>query len=263
MIAMRIAAFMKYVLDPDAIARHFHIDSATGAVSTPFPRYRFDQYDQIALEIALDLRERHPADIHVTAACAAPKAAEDRLREALAIKASEAVLIDTEGKAFDDWQRARLLANWAKSEGNISIVMCGRMASDTDTSEFGPALAEMLGWPLFTKVTRIERRDDRIVCKRETDDGYEWRFVDAPFVASCTSAPDHTSRKARLPEVMRAQKMTIGAFDASDFKDGAEPNVTTIRSFVPVLERTCQKISGDDPKEAVEELLRRIAPFLD
>ena len=54
---MRVATFMKYVLDPEILSRDFALDPATGLPTTTFPSFQFDQYDRIALEIALNFRE--------------------------------------------------------------------------------------------------------------------------------------------------------------------------------------------------------------
>lgn len=262
---MRLAVFLKYVLDPEILSRDFRIDPATGMPTTTFPNYQFDQYDCIALEIALKMREQHASDLEIASVCAGPEAAEDRLREALARKANEAILIETSDNRLSDHDRGRLLARWAGRQGNISIILCGRMTSDTDSSETGPVIAETLGWPLISNVVRIEKREGRVVCKREVGDGYEWRFVDLPFVATVTNAPDTNLRKARLQDVMRAHKLHIQRLAAQDFQDGSESQrgLKAIRTYVPNITRVCDYIDGDSAKEKAHALLARLLPLLD
>ena len=211
---MRVATLMKYVLDPEILSRDFALDFATGLPTTTFPSFQFDRYDRIALEIALNFRNS-TGGAEVVSVCTGPDAAQDRLRETLAVKADNALLIETL-LPFNDHERAAVFAAWAQSQ-DFSIVLCGRMTSDTDSSEAGPLLAEMLGWPLLSNVVKIEQQDGRIACQREVGEGYEWIFIVGPFVATATNAPVNTPRKAKLQDLMRAQRMPIGRVLAADF----------------------------------------------
>ena len=91
---MRVATLMKYVLDPEILSRDFALDFATGLPTTTFPSFQFDRYDRIALEIALNFRNS-TGGAEVVSVCTGPDAAQDRLRETLAVKADNALLIET------------------------------------------------------------------------------------------------------------------------------------------------------------------------
>jgi len=257
---MQIAALLKYVLDPEILSREFALDPVTGAPSTTFPSFKFDQYDRIALEIALKARDS-ANDAQVTTVCIGPDAAQDRLRETLALKANDAVLIETT-QHLTDHERAAVFADWAKGQ-EFSIILCGRMSSDTDSAEVGPLLAEWLDWPLVANVVAIERRDQGIACKREVNEGYEWIFMSSAFVATATNAPDNNPRKPRLQDVMRAQKLRIGRMAASDHL-GADygRGVRTIRAHIPSAVRVCHRIEGAAPAEKAVALSRRLLPLL-
>jgi len=258
---MRVATFMKYVLDPEILSRDFALDSSTGLPTTTFPSFQLDQYDRIALEIALKFCDSM-SGAKVISVCTGPDAAQDCLRETLAVKADETMLIET-AQPLNDYDRAAAFAAWAASQ-DFSFVLCGRMTSDTDSSEAGPLLAEMLGWPLVPNVVRIEARDGRVACQREVGDGYEWIFIDGPFVATATHAPGNTPRKAKLQDVMRAQRLPIGRVAAADHlqtKNGR--GLKTLQARIPSMIRVCHRIEGADAAEKAAELCRRILPLLE
>ena len=258
---MRVATFMKYVLDPEILSRDFALNPATGLPTTTFPSFQFDPYDRIALEIALKFCDTI-AGAKVVSVCTGPDAAQDRLRETLAVRADEAVLIET-AQPLTDYDRAAVFAGWARTQ-DFCVVLCGRMTSDTDSSEAGPLVAEMLGWPLISNVVKIEQRDGRIACQREVGDGYEWIFIDGPFVATATNAPGNTPRKAKLQDVMRAQRMPIVRVAATDHLQKFNGRgLKTLRAHIPSMVRVCHRIEGADAAEKARELAAHLLPLLE
>jgi electron transfer flavoprotein beta subunit len=257
---MRIATFLKYVLDPEILARDFAVDSASGLPTTTFPSFQFDPYDRIALEIALRFRVARTDD-RVIAVCVGPNAAEDRLRDALALKADKAVLIES-ARPLSDYDRAAAFAEWAKTQA-LDIVLCGRLTSDTDTSEAGPLVAEMLYRPLVSNVVWIEERDGRVACKREVEDGYEWILIDGPFAATVTNASNNSPSKARLQDVMRAHRKPIDRVSAELYLTGNPGRgLKTLGAKIPNLTRVCHVIEGPDAVAKAMELARRLLPML-
>ena len=107
---MRVAVFMKYVLDPEILSRDFAVNPMTGLPITTFPSFQFDQYDRIALEIALKFRDVTP-DAKVLSVCTGPDAAQDGLRGTLALKVEEAILLET-AQPPNDYDRAAAFAEW-------------------------------------------------------------------------------------------------------------------------------------------------------
>jgi len=243
--SMRIAVLLKYVLDPEILARDFSVDAATGLPSATFPSFQFDPYDRIALEIALRASGRADAS-RVVAVCVGPDAAQDRLRDALALKADEAVLIEA-----------------ARPSRDFDMVICGRMTSDTDSSEAGPLVAEMLGCPLVPNIVGIEQRDGKIACKREIEDGYEWILMERPFVATATNSSDISVSKARLQDVMRAQRKPIERMAAEPYLIGKRGRgLKTLGAQIPNVTRLCHVIEGEDGAAKALELARQLLPML-
>jgi electron transfer flavoprotein beta subunit len=257
---MRVAVFMKYVLDPEILSRDFSLSPATGLPMTTFPSFQFDQYDRIALEIALKFRDAKN-DVKVLSVCAGPDAAQDRLRDTLALKVDEAVLIET-AQSPNDYDRAAAFADWMGTK-DARVILCGRMTSDTDSSEAGPLVAEMLGRPLFTNVVRIEEREGRVACKRETAEGYEWTYVEEPFVATATNAPDNALRKSKLQDVMRAQRLPLTRVSAEVTPRSEKGRgLKTVQAYIPNVTSVCEFIDGDNAQDKAAELGRRLRLLL-
>ena len=120
---MRVAVFMKYVLDPEILSRDFAVNPMTGLPITTFPSFQFDQYDRIALEIALKFRDVTP-DAKVLSVCTGPDAAQDGLRGTLALKVEEAILLET-AQPPNDYDRAAAFA--------IAIALDRRRELDGDS----------------------------------------------------------------------------------------------------------------------------------
>ena len=72
-----------------------------------------------------------------------------------------------------------------KKIDDYDLIICGKQATDGDTAQVGPSLAEKLGIPHTTYVRKIEEiRDGYIRCQRLTEDGYE--VIEMPLPAVIT-----------------------------------------------------------------------------
>jgi len=80
------------------------------------------------------------------------------LREALAMGVDRAVLLtDRRFAGADTLATAYTLAAAIRKLGTVDLVLCGRQAIDGDTAQVGPELAEKLGIPHATAVSKIEK----------------------------------------------------------------------------------------------------------
>ena len=148
------------------------LDPVTGTVIREGVASILNPFDAYALEEAVRLKERLGGEI--TALSMGVPSAQETLRRALAVGADRAVLLS--GRAFagaDTLATARALALAIRKLGGADLVLCGRMATDGDTAQVGPMLAELLGIPHAADVSRVERVEDgRVTLERMSDDGY-------------------------------------------------------------------------------------------
>lgn len=156
-------------------------------------------YDRRAVTAAVRLREAHGGT--VTAVTMGPPQAEKALREVLAMGADRAIhLLDTAFAGADTLATARALALALRREP-FDLVLCGRYSVDAETGQVGPELAELLGIPQVTAVTRLEVDPAacRLRAERETDLGFD--EVEAPLPALLTTA-ERLNRPIRVEHEM-------------------------------------------------------------
>ncbi len=129
-------------------------------------------FDAYALEEALRLKES--AGGHVTVLSMGIPSAAVLLRQALALGADRAVLLsDKRFAGADTLATAYTLAAAVRKLGPFDLLLCGRQAVDGDTAQVGPSLAQKLGIPHLSAVSRVRLENSReLQCEKMTDEGY-------------------------------------------------------------------------------------------
>ena len=245
---MNIFVCVKQALDWNASTKDFRIDPRTHDVAVSFARYRIDQFDEIALEVALQYRDRSGGQVR--ALTVGPAEADDVLRHAYAMKVDHATLVESTGR---EGLTAELLAAAVRHCGG-GIVLCGRTSSASGSGQTGPALAEFLGLPFVANVVHIDGTANEWLCRCETPKGYEVLKLTSPFVASVTNADTNLPRVPGMKDVMRAHRAQIatlaaGALCPSPSAAYAQ-RTRLLRRYVPVTSRACQRIAGTPCEQA-------------
>lgn len=115
--------------------------------------------DKNAIEEALRIKESH-GNVQVTALSMGPPQAEAALREALAIGVDRAILVSDRAFAgADTLATSYILSVAIKKIKKYDLILCGRQATDGDTGQVGPQLAEILDLPqaTFAEEIRVQR----------------------------------------------------------------------------------------------------------
>jgi electron transfer flavoprotein beta subunit len=220
-------------------------------------------FDEYAIEEGVRIKEKTGGS--VTVISMGIPAVADLLRETIAVGVDNAVLLSD--KAFagsDTLATAYALSMGIKKIGRYDLIICGKQATDGDTAQVGPSLAEKLGIPHTTYVRKIEEiRDGYIRCQRMTDDGYE--VIEMPLPAVITVVKE--INEPRLPSIkgrLKAKKTEVAVYTADDI--GADKNLCglkgsptqVIKTFVPVHDVKSVMIQGtaaEQARELVEKLM--------
>lgn len=156
----------------------------------------FNPEDLNALEEALRLRERYSG--RVTVVTMGPPAAVQVLRESLYRGADEVVLLsDRRFAGADTLATSYALAQAVRRLGVADLILCGRQAIDGDTAQVGPQVAEKLGLPQITCVSRIGAVETAaldeagfatltVVATRSIEGGYETLRAALPALLTIT-----------------------------------------------------------------------------
>ncbi len=143
----------------------------------------FNPDDLLALELALDLKDRHGG--HVTVLTMGPPRASDILRDALCRGGDRAILLsDRRFAASDTLATSYSLAQTiAMRLSPFDLVICGRQAIDGDTAQVGPQVAEKLKLPQVSYVERvIEARGESLLIRRNLGRAHEVVEAQTPLL---------------------------------------------------------------------------------
>ena len=134
-------------------------------------------YDEFAVEEALRIKESGAGEVTVISAGGAK--AQDALRQALAMGADKAVLVETGDAEMDEYVTAMVLAK-AISELEYDIILGGFRAIDDGSAQVMGRVAEILNIPVVNVITKLEIADGKAVATREIEGGSE--VVEVPLL---------------------------------------------------------------------------------
>jgi len=133
--------------------------------------YSLNEWDSYALEEAVRIKEAREAQ--VTVLTVGEPDAQDVLRRGLAMGADEAIHIqDPQLLGSDPWVLAKVIQR-AVGDQRFDLILTGARSGDEGWGQVGVNLAELLGMPHATLVTRVEWDQDRIKVFRELEGGLE------------------------------------------------------------------------------------------
>ncbi len=202
---MKVGVCLKQVPATDTRIR---INGAGTGIETGDVKFETNPYDEYAVEAATQLKEQKKAT-EVVIFTLGEAGAESRIRDALARGADRAVRLDDPAFAgSDSLGKARILAAALKAE-DISLVLCGRQAVDTDSSSVPAMIAELLGFAQASWVDKLSVDGGNFSANRAAGSGAREVVTGAlPAVVSCDKGLN-TPRYASLPNIMAAKKKPI------------------------------------------------------
>ena len=260
---MNIIVCIKQIIDPEIPGEQFKLDPATKRQIRGGLSLVISAYDQNALEVALQLREK--AGGKITALCMGGPDAMGAVKSAMGMGVDAGVLVnDPPLLTCDAFGVAHVLARAIQKLGMPDLVLTGCVSGDTGYKVAGPLLAEELGVPSLAFVSRIEITDGRIVARRVVEDGYELVEGPLPLVASIVSDDGNVPRYSKLKDIMLAAKKQVPVWKASDLsleatKVGTAAARLEIQDLMmPQHESKCEFVDGETPEERAERLALRL-----
>jgi len=260
---MHIIVCIKQIIDPEIATDQFKLDPATRRQIRGGLSLVISAYDQNALEVALQLKEKHGGK--VTALCLGEPGALSAVKTALGMGLDAGVLVSEPALlASDPFGVAHILARAIQKIGMPDLVLTGCVSGDSGDKVVGPLIAEELGLPCVTFVTRIEAKDGKAVMRRIVEDGYELVEGPLPVVASILSDDSNVPRYSKLKDIMAAAKKQVPTWKAADLnpdatKVGAAAARLDMRDIsIPNRESRCEILDGDSPEERAEKLALRL-----
>src|SRR3989454_7872550 len=245
---MKILIPIKQV--PDSTVR-VKVGADGKSIATEGITWSISPYDEYAIEMALE-RKDADASTTVSVVTVGPARSRDALRQALAMGCDDASLVLAEGP-LSDLAVARALAKVAL-ETKPDLVLCGKQASDDDQGFVGPALAEVLGWPHVSMLTRLVPAEGGVELWREVEGGHEVWKASFPVLGTAHKS-EKEPRYPSLPGIMKAKKKEIPERALSALGiDAAGPTWTVLAMEPPPVRGGGKILKNGDAKEIAQQL---------
>jgi electron transfer flavoprotein beta subunit len=239
---MKVAVCVNHVPDTEAKIK---IGADGRSIDKAGVNYILSPYDEIAVEEALRIREKFKGEVIVLSL--GGDAHKDTLRKTLAMGADKAILLKDEARR-DSFAVAFGLAQELKTLAP-DVVLFGKQSIDYDDAQVGTLVAELLGLPSVSVVTKLDIQERTAVCEREIEGGKEIVETTMPAVFHAQKGLNEP-RYPSLKGIMGAKSKPIEERPAAS----AEVRVETVGLRKPAAKNPGRIIGTD--KTAIPELLR-------
>ncbi len=244
---LKILVPVKRVVDYNVKVR---VKSDNSGVELAGVKMSINPFDEIAVEEAVRLREAGTASEVVAVSCGIG-ACQETLRNALAMGADRAILIETDIE-LQPLAVAKLLQAVVERE-QPRMVICGKQAIDDDANQTGQMLAGLLGWGQASFASKLTPGESVVKVTREIDGGLETLELDLPAVVTADLRLNEP-RYATLPNIMKAKKKPLEVLSAAELGVDITPRLRHVRHAEPAARKGGVKVA--DVSELVDKLRR-------
>ncbi len=215
--------------------------------------WRMNEYDEYAVEQAVQLREQLGDSAELTVLSIGPDRVVEAIKKALAMGCDRAVHIqDDAAAAKDPWQIAGVIAAYAKDQG-FDLIFTGMQSQDRGSAQVGVTVAEELGYACATTLVGFAYSDGTITAKRELEGGTKGVVkLATPALVTCQLGLN-IPRYPTLPNIMKAKKKEIQVIAVADLL--TEQPVTATISFHPPAKKGVGMVLEGEVGALVDQLL--------
>lgn len=222
-------------------------------------------FDMYAIETAVRLKEKIK-DVHITVISMGPPQASEILKKAVSMGVDDGFLVsDRKFAGADTVATSRTLANAIKEKiGDVDLIICGQFATDGDTAQTGPSIAQHLNIPQVTYVKEITGyKDNVLTVKKEVEDGVEILNVQLPAVL-CMLKCDYEPRRPLIQGFVKAHNAQINTYGMEDInlsmdEVGMKGSPTYVsKAFRPEQKHGGEIITPENPLEGAKILKEKL-----
>ncbi len=253
---MNIVVCIKQV--PDSAAR---VVVEGGQVTWGDAPLVMNPWDEYAVEAALVQKEALGGE--VTVISVGGENAKEALKTALAMGCDQAVLISDPALGGADSQAvARVLAAAIQKIGGVDLLFFGRQAIDGDMGVTAAQTARLLGWPMLSLVSVIQKVDPAghtLSVERSLEEGRQVVESKLPAVVS-VSKDIGEPRYPSFMGIRKASRAEIPIWTLADLGTAAPASDVSWPETMnpPAREVTTEIITGGSPQEIAENLVEKI-----
>jgi electron transfer flavoprotein beta subunit len=215
--------------------------------------WRMNEYDEYAVEQAVQLREKLGDGTELTVLSIGPDRVVEAVKKALAMGCDNAVHIrDNAAAGKDPWQIASIIAAYAKDK-DFNIIFTGMQSQDRGSAQVGVTVAEQLGCACTTTIVGFEYDNGTVTAKRELEGGIKGVVkLKIPALVTCQLGLN-VPRYPTLPNIMKAKKKEITAIAVADLLKEEALAATT--SFHPPVKKGGGIVLEGDVGDLVDKVI--------
>ncbi len=240
---MKVLVPVKRVIDYNVKVR---VKADGSGVDLANVKMSMNPFDEIAVEEAIRLKEKGVAT-EVVVVSIGVKQAQETLRNALAMGADRAILIEAASDVHTDIEPlavAKLLAAVVKEE-QPGLVLCGKQAIDNDMNATGQMLAALLGWSQGTFASEVAIEGDKAKVTREVDGGLQTITVSMPTIITVDLRLNEP-RYASLPNIMKAKAKPLATKTPADYGVDVTPRLSVVKTVEPAGRKAGVRVGSVD-----------------
>ena len=240
---MKVLVPVKRVIDYNVKVR---VKADGSGVDLANVKMSMNPFDEIAVEEAIRLKEKGIAT-EVVVVSIGVKQAQETLRNALAMGADRAILIEASADVHTDIEPlavGKLLAAVVKEEAP-GLVLAGKQAIDNDMNATGQMLAALLGQAQATFASELVIEGDKARVTREVDGGLQVIEVKLPAVVTVDLRLNEP-RYASLPNIMKAKAKPLAVKTPADYGVDVTPRLTVVKTTEPAGRKAGVRVASVD-----------------
>jgi electron transfer flavoprotein beta subunit len=237
---MKILVCIKQVPDMES---KFKIDGAGTWYDTADLAWRMNEYDEYAVEQAVQLKEQ-VGEGDITVLSIGPDKVKEAMKKALAMGCDRGVQVaDDAVSGKEPFEIASIIATFASDKG-FDVIFTGMQSQDRGSAQVGVLVAEMLGLPSLTTVVDFSYQDGTVTAKRELEGGIRAIVkVKTPALFTCQLGLNKP-RYPTLPNIMKAKKKELMSVEVGDLLQ-ADPRQQTATVYFPEKKGGGLVLEGD------------------
>ncbi|MCL5731222.1 MAG: electron transfer flavoprotein subunit beta/FixA family protein [Candidatus Thermoplasmatota archaeon] len=257
-MVLEIVVMVKQVPDSQEVV----IDPVTMNLNRSMTRNVTNRADENALEAALQIKDKTPANITVVSM--GPPQAESTMIECLARGADRAILVsDRALGGADTYPTGLTVASAISKLDHFDIIFAGEESSDSSTGHVGPGVAEFLGIDQITYCSKIQYEDGYVTAERELEDGTEVVKCPTPVLVTVLLNSNYPRRQTLRRKIDAVRKgMEVWNIEKLELKPewvGVRGSPTIVRRMQSIKEkqREGKKVTLEQIPDLVKELYEK------
>ncbi|MFZ2949122.1 MAG: electron transfer flavoprotein subunit beta/FixA family protein [Desulfuromonadaceae bacterium] len=215
--------------------------------------WRMNEYDEYAVEQAVQLKEQLGDAPDVTVISIGPDRVSEAIKKALAMGCDRAVHIqDPDAATKDPWQIASAIAAFARDKG-FDLVFTGMQSQDRGSAQVGITVAELLDIPCTTTLVGFAYDNGVVTARRELEGGVKGVVkLKTPALVTCQMGLN-VPRYPTLPNIMKSKKKELLVIPVAELLQ--EEALSSTTSFHPPAKKGGGLVLEGEVGHLVDELV--------